>query len=258
MKQWIVLYDKEMLGMLRSYKWLWLPLVFLLLGIMNPVTTYFMPQLLEANGVSAEAAAAIPVPTAAEVLAKSLSQYNTLGLLILVLAFMGVVAGERLSGADVMTLVKPVSHLKLVTAKWASLLTLTFSSFALGYAGTWYYTNILIGAVPFSAVAQSFLVYGVWLTLAVTLTLFFSSLLNSLGGTAFLTLLTLAVLNLSAGFLERYMRWSPGRLSGAAQALLSEGESASRLWLPLAIGILLALALAYGSTLASKHRQARS
>ncbi|MDG0794039.1 hypothetical protein OMP38_26850 [Cohnella ginsengisoli] len=64
MSQWLVLYAKEMLGMRRSYKWLWLPLVFLLLGIMNPVTTYYMPQLLEASGISAEAAAAIPTPTA--------------------------------------------------------------------------------------------------------------------------------------------------------------------------------------------------
>ncbi|MDG0794040.1 hypothetical protein OMP38_26855 [Cohnella ginsengisoli] len=102
-----------------------------------------------------------------------MSQYNTLGLLILVLAFMGVVAGEWLSGADMMTLVKPVSHLKLVTSKWASLLTLTFASFVLGYAGTWYYTDILIGDVALSAVAQSCLVYAVWLTLAVTITLFF-------------------------------------------------------------------------------------
>ncbi|MDG0794041.1 hypothetical protein OMP38_26860 [Cohnella ginsengisoli] len=73
-----------------------------------------------------------------------------------------------------------------------------------------------------------------------------------------MTLLTLAVLNLSAGFLEKYMRWSPGRLSGAAQALLLEGAPASRLLSPLAVTILLALALVYGAARASRYRQARS
>jgi ABC-2 type transport system permease protein len=247
MNQWMVLYRKEMLEMGRNYKWLWVPLVFILLGLMNPVTAYYTPQLLEANGLSAEVIKSLPVPTGTEVMAKALGQYGTLGMLILVLSFMGTVAGERLHGSATLVLVKPVSRLTYITSKWAGMMTLTIVSFVLGYAATWYYTDILIGAVPFDRIWQSLLLYSVWLLFMTTVTLFFSCLLLSSGGIAFLSLLTAAALTLITGLLGRYMKWSPGRLSGEASHLLNSGQAGTGLWLPLVVTALLAALLIYGA-----------
>lgn len=254
MNQWIVLYNKELLGMWRNYKWMWVPLVFILLGMMNPVSTYFMPQLLEANGLSKAVIDALPAQTGADIMMKTLSQYNTLGLLILVLSFMGVVASERQSGSAIMVLVKPVTHLTYITAKWASMLSITIVSFGLGYLATWYYTEILIGSVPFTQIWQSFLVYSVWLLFAISVTLLFSSLLNSTGGIAFLSLLTLAGFSLVTSLLERYMKWSPGHLSGDAGALVTKGNLSTNLWLSLSVTAVLIVVMIYGAGIISKRK----
>ncbi len=50
MKQWLVLFQKEQVELWRNYKWIWVPVVFLLLGSSTPLSTYFMPQILEDFG----------------------------------------------------------------------------------------------------------------------------------------------------------------------------------------------------------------
>jgi ABC-2 type transport system permease protein len=254
MTQWIVLYKKENLEMWRNYKWLWVPLVFILLGMMDPVLNFYMPQILEANGIAKEILLAIPVPTAAETMIKTLSQFNTIGILVLVLSFMGTVASERQSGAAIMVLVKPVAHLSYVTSKWAGMLSLTIISFVLGYLVSWYYTGLLIGNVDFSQVWQSFLVYSLWLLFILSVTLFYSSLLNSTGGVAFLSLLTAAGFSLSSLLFTRYMKWSPGHLSSEAGELVKEGSSQTQLWMPICVTLIMIIVLIYGAVYISKRK----
>jgi ABC-2 type transport system permease protein len=256
MNRWSVLYKKEMLEMWRNYKWLWVPIVFIIIGMMNPVTAYYMPQLLEASGLTKEVIQAIPIPTGADILAKALSQYNTLGILILVLSLMGVVASERQSGAAIMILVKPVTHLSYITAKWAGMFSLTIVSFALGYIATWYYTGVLIGNVPFPQIWQSFLVYSLWLLFIVTITLIYSSLLSSTGGIAFLTILTVAAFSLSTSFLKRFMKWSPGKLASDAGYIVIKGTSTTmNLWLSVSVTTVLILIMIYGAAFISKKKK---
>jgi ABC-2 type transport system permease protein len=254
MRQWFVLYNKEMLEMQRNYKWIWVPLIFILIGIMNPVGTYYLPQLLEFNGLPNEILAAIPTPTGAEVMLKTLSQYSTLGILILVLSFMGAVASERLSGSAIMVLVKPVPHLSYITAKWVAMFTLTTVSFVSGYMATWYYTGLLIGDVAFTQIWQSLLVYLLWLLFVISITLFYSSLLNSTGAIAFLSLLTLAAISLSTLTFTRYMKWSPGRLSSEAGALVTQDLTNTSLWSTLSVTIILIILLIYAAAFISKRK----
>jgi ABC-2 type transport system permease protein len=252
--QWIVLYSKEMLEMQRNYKWIWVPLVFILLGIMNPIGTYYLPQLLESNGLSNEILKAIPTPTGAEVMLKTLSQYNTLGILILVLSFMGAVASERLSGSAIMVLVKPVPHLSYITAKWVAMLTLTTVSFVSGYIAAWYYTSLLIGDVGFTEIWKSMLVYLLWLLFVIAITLFYSSLLNSTGAIAFVSLLTLAAISLSTLTFTRFMKWSPGQLSTEAGALVTHDLTITSLWSTLSITVILIMLLNYAAAFISKRK----
>lgn len=258
MRTWYLLFRKEMLESVRSYKWIWIPLVFLALGIMNPLTSYYMPEILQASGVSEEAAKLIPVPTAGEILAKSLSQYNTLGLLVLALAFMGIVASERQSGSAIMVLVKPVSHTGYIMAKWSGMTALTLASVGLGQLGTWYYTNLLFDAIPFSKVAVSYSVFALWMIFVISLVLFLSCLLKSPGGVAFLSLAAAAVLSLATSLLGGAMRWSPSRLSAEAGGMLTQDQAGAGIWLPIAVTCLLIAALCAGSAAASKRMWTRA
>lgn len=249
MTVWTVLYMKEMKELWRSRKWVWVPLVFVLLGVSQPVASYYMPDILQAAGSLPEGAVIeIPKPTAAEVLGQTLSQYGTIGLLILVLSLMGVVSAERVSGAASLVLVKPVSFASYITAKWAGAITLIFASFAAGYVSSWYYTELLIGPIAADRAIASLLLYGFWLVFVATVTVSLSSVLNGSGAIAFLSVGIVIMLTVLTGLFERYMRWSPSTLTGHATAILKQGGPGPQLSVALAVTaaasvLLLSLAL---------------
>lgn len=238
MTVWLVLYAKEMMELWRSRKWIWVPLVFVLLGVSQPVTTYYLPDILQAAGSLPEGTVIeIPKPTGAAVLAQTLSQYGMLGVLILILSVMGVVSAERASGAAGLVLVKPVSFASYITAKWAASITIGVVSFAAGYASSWYYTELLIGSVEPVRFLQSMLLYGLWLAFVVTVAVTFSSIMNGSGAIAFLSVGLVALLSVLAGVFRHYMGWSPGTLSGHAAAVLNDGTAGSGLPLAMAVTI---------------------
>lgn len=253
MRTWWILFVKEMQESARNYKWIWVPLVFAALGIMDPITSYYMPEILQASGVSAEAAKLIPVPTAAEIIVQSLSQFGTLGLLVLALAFMGIVASERHAGSAVMVLVKPVSHASYIMSKWCAMLTLTLAAVGLGQLGSWYYTSLLFDTVALSPLFGSFLVYALWLIVVITLVLLLSCLLKSTGGVAFIALAAAGVLSLATQLLGEAMRWSPSRLTAQAGQILLEGRAGEDLWLPASVAVVLIAAMLFGAITASKR-----
>lgn len=236
--QWFVLIRKELLEAIRSYRILWMPAVFLLLGVMQPIISYYLPDIIaSAGGMPAGTVIEIPVPTGPEVLAETLSQYNTLGALVIALSFMSAISGERSAGTASLVLVKPVSHGVFVSSKWAAGSLLTFLSFALGYLGAWYYTSLLIETVDIGRVAGSLLLYALWLILIGTLTLLFSALLRSGAGAAAAALGAAAVISIVSGLWADTLAWSPGRLSAYAASLLASGTLPGAAWPAAAVAL---------------------
>lgn len=222
--RFIVMVQKELLELVRSFKLLWVPLVYLLLGIMQPVSSYFMPVILEQAGSLPEGTIIeIPKPPGSEVLAQTLQQFGTLGVLVLVLVCMGTVSGERNNGTASLILVKPISVLSFIGSKWTAMLLLTWGSLTVGYFASWYYTGLLFGEVPLMKVMSSLLVYGLWLSFVVTITILFSSLLRSPAAAAFSTLGGAFALSLLAGLFPKLLGWSPGSLSGFAYQSVATG-----------------------------------
>jgi len=222
--RFIVMVQKELLELVRSFKLLWVPLVYLLLGIMQPVSAYFMPVILEQAGSLPEGTVIeIPKPPGSEVLAQTLQQFGTLGVLVLVLVCMGTVSSERNNGTASLILVKPISVLSFIGSKWTAMLLLTWGSLTAGYFASWYYTGLLFGEVPLAKVISSLLVYGLWLSFVVTITVLFSALLRSPAAAAFSTLGGAVALSLLAGLFPKLLGWSPGALSGFAYQSVTMG-----------------------------------
>lgn len=238
MRQWLVIFSKEQKEMLRNYKWIWVPLVFILLGAMQPITSYYLPQILESLGGLPEGAVfEIPMPTGSEVLVATLGQFSQVGILVLILSNMGIVASERSSGAYLMVLVKPVSFGSYITAKWASITLLSLSALFLGYVFAAYYTHVLIGGIVMKDAILGGLVYGLWLTFIMTLVILFSSFMKSNGAVAFLTLGITILLSITSGVLTKILYWTPARLTTHSQALILTGEAGEHFWLVLFVTI---------------------
>jgi ABC-2 type transport system permease protein len=225
MSQFIVLFQKEILESWRNFKWIWMPITFILLGVMEPITQHYLPQILNSMGDLPEGAVIeLPIPSAVEVLTMSFGQFDLLGILILVLASMGVIAGERKSGVAAMILVKPVSYFSFVTAKWLSTLLLMWFSYFVGSIAAWYYIGILFEFISFSDFFVSFIIYGCWLSLVISLTIFYNSFLKTPGLVGFLSLATIILLTTLSGIFSKWLSWSPANLINySGQALLIDG-----------------------------------
>ncbi|WNS73856.1 ABC transporter permease subunit [Bacillus sp. DTU_2020_1000418_1_SI_GHA_SEK_038] len=224
MSQWLTLFNKEMVEMSRNFKWVWVPLVFILLSVKEPLTLYYMPQILDAVGGLPEGAVIqLPVPSASEVMVAILSQFNTLGVLIIALTSMGIIAGERKSGVAGLILVKPVSYTSFITAKWAGALLLLWASYFAGYLASWYYVVILFEAVPFADFIQSFLLNGIWLSFVLTVTFLFNTIFKSPGAVGFVSLTAIILLSIINSIFANWLDWSPVQLPAYTSQLLFYG-----------------------------------
>jgi ABC-2 type transport system permease protein len=227
MRQWFTLLQKEMVEMWRNFKWIWVPITFILIGVEKPITSYYMPKILKSAGnLPKGAIIELPTPTAAEVLIGGLGEYTSLGVLVIVLSMMGIIAAERKSGVAAMILVKPVSYPSYVTAKWTGAILLVWFSFFIGYLATWYYTGILFDWVAIGYVFQSFFFYSLWLTVILTITLFFSAALLTPGVAGFLSLAVTIIVSIVSSSLSHWLEWSPAQLTDYANdILMSKGIS---------------------------------
>lgn len=239
-----IFYKKEIMEAARNYKLIWVPIVFLILGIMQPLSTYYMPDILAMSAnVPKEAVSLIAMPSPAEVVAQTIGQYSTVGLLVLVLAGMNTVAGERVSGTGELLLARSVSPAAMIFAKWAALMTLLVISLALGLAGSAYYTEQLIGSVEWIKVAGSGSLYALWLAWVLTLLLPLGTVLRG-PATAFISLASAALMSLLSGLFPSYMDWSPGRLRGLSAEWLVGGTGSAFLPAAASIGIMVLSAVA--------------
>lgn len=257
MRTWLVLFHKECLELIRSYKWLWVPLIFLLLGIAQPITSYLLPDLLKVAGNLPEGAIMeIPLPRPGESLASVLSNYNTIGLLVLTLAFMSSITGERQRGITSLIMAKPVSGFAYLSSKWTASVMLAWTSLLLGYGGAWYYVDMLLGKVNAMHALEALLLYALWLAFLMALLILMGSWLASGGAAAAVTLLSAAVLTLASGLLTNWLFFSPTRLVTHAEALLMKGQPEPSLGLSLGVSlaaIVVMLALAQFRFTRSSH-----
>ncbi|HAM80361.1 ABC transporter permease [Ornithinibacillus bavariensis] len=244
--QWSTLFQKELLENWRNKKWIWVPLVIILVSIMDPITNYFLPQIIESVGGMPDGTVfELPDFSPSEVIMMSLSQLSSLGVLVIVLLSMGTISGERKSGVSELILVKPVSYSNYITSKWLSLLLLVWLSLFLGLLMSWYYTNILYGTLSFVDFTKVFFFYGIWLTLVVSLSIFYNSIFKSSGLVAFFTILTIMIMSIITKIFHHVLDWSPNNLSIYIQEMLTTEKINGDLWatsgVALAISVLLVL-----------------
>lgn len=236
------LYSKEMLEAMRSYKLIWIPVVFIILGIMQPLVTFYMADILAASSnVPAGFMDSYEMPGAAAVMAQALGQYGTIGILILALGTMNSLAGERSSGTAELLMARPVSPVSIVVAKWAANFTVLVIALVLGAAGAAYYTVQLMGDLAWSAVAAASGLYALWLLCAVSLTLLFSAWLRGPAAAAFALLLA-AGMSLVHSLLPSRTNWLPAALPGMSAGVLAEGRAASGPMISAAVLIIICIA----------------
>lgn len=254
--QWTTLLQKEILENWRNFKWVWVPLVMILIACMDPISTYYLPQIIDAVGGMPEGAAIeIPEYQPSDIIMMSLSQFSSLGVLIIVLMSMGTIASERKSGVLELVLVKPVSYKNYITAKWVSLMLLVWVGFILGMLASWYYVNLLFGDLSFVSLIKVILFYGLWLSLVISLSIFYNSLVKSAGLVAFFTILTVMIMSIITKIFAHYLAWSPNNISSHIHEMLVNNKIPTDLLGSAGITIVMIVFLLIGSTFTFKSKE---
>lgn len=259
MTQFNVLLKKEWRENFRNYKVFWIPIVFILFGIIEPVTNYFMPQILDSVGNLPDGAVIeIPPPEPEEILVAVMGQYQLIGILVLVLAYMGSVAGERKNGTATLLYVRPLSYRSYFLSKWILASAVGMLSVWSGLLAAYYYTFLLFERVDFTKFLKFGATYSLWILLIVSLVLLMSAALPNAGLAAAGSLLLIFVFQLIEGLLGTYWTVSPLKIPGYAAQWLLDGPKPEDFWWTAGIGILLIFAMILAGIRSSKANASKT
>ena len=253
-----VLLQKEWREQTRSFKVLWIPLVFIIFGIIEPITNHFLPEIMKSVGNMPEGTEFIwPEFQGEEIFMSLLSQYQFIGILVIVLAFMGSISGERKSGTATLLYVRPISFRDYFLSKWLVINGIVLGSVWLGFFAAWYYINILFNHVDAGSVIQFIATYSLWIIFVVTVVLAFSAAFST-GVGATLALIVIIIFQAADSLIGEYWMTSPWKLPMYASYAFEGGINASSFWWSAGTTILIIIGLVLFGIMMSKRNAAKT
>lgn len=254
MQQFKALFLKEWRESVRSFKLIWIPLVFILLGISDPIMNYFMEDILKAVGNMPEGfMLTMPELQPADLLMASTGQFQSIGLLVLIAAYIGIFSRERQNGTATLIYVRPVSFTAMYVSKWMVASIIAMISAIAGYAGSMYYTALLYGTVDWIKFFAMLGTYCLWLLFVMAVTVAMSAAFN----TSIAAAVTIVIISLGL-FIDSLFGafWSvtPWKLANYGIALLTDSMLLKTYWLTVLIVVgLTILSIVLGIVMSRKN-----
>lgn len=255
MQQFNALLLKEWRDSWRSLKLIWIPLVFLLLGVSDPLTNYFMKDILQAVGNMPEGFEMImPELKPVDLLVASTGQFQLIGIIVLIAAYIGSFSRERQNGTATLLYVRPISFGALFLSKWIVASIVAVISAVAGYTGSMYYTALLYGTVDWTKFVTMIGTYCVWLLFVMALTIAMSAAFQtSVAATITIVLVPLGLLidQIIGGF------WtiSPWKLANYGLALMTDSIQMTHYWWTFGlIVVLTVVTILFGIVMSKRNR----
>lgn len=139
MRAYLSFTKKEFLGNLRTYKLLMMFLVFLLFGMLGPLTAKLMPKLLETlitDGITIT----LPEPSAFDSWAQFFKNVSQMGLFVVVILFSGMMANEYSHNTLVHMLTKGLKRSTVILSKFTAASLIWTGSYVLCFFMSYFYT----------------------------------------------------------------------------------------------------------------------
>ena len=210
---------KELREALRGNRLLVVGVVFLLLGIISPVTAKYTPELLKLIGTGqAGVTITFPTPTVADAIAQYLKNVAGTGVLVAILLPMGMVAREKERGTAAFALTKPLSREAFLAAKLVALLVTLAAGVALAAIATYFYTALLFKPIALGGFIACTLLILLSLVVYALLTFLGSVVANSQLPAVGIGLAAWAVISL-VSVIPSATKFTPAGLIEAASAL---------------------------------------
>jgi ABC-2 type transport system permease protein len=212
-----VLLQKELREQLRTGRLVAVAAVFILFGLLGPLTDRYMKELLEAIGTQAGGMTiAVPPPSLAGDATQILKNLSQFGIVCALLLAMGTVAWEKERGTAGLILTKPASRAAFLAAKLAAISLNLAVATILGCGIAFVYTALLYPE-PFAIGGYVAMMALLWwmLVVFVSITLLGSTLTRSAIAAAGIGLVAMIVLGMIAALptVGPYMPMSLGTVA---------------------------------------------
>jgi ABC-2 type transport system permease protein len=160
----LVLIRKEIQESVRDLRILWVPLVFICVGVMQPITMKMLPDILKksaGSGITVDPN--MLKQSGNQIFAGIFSQMDQFAIIVIALVLMSAIVKEKNDGTLDVLFSKPVTTGMYLASKFIPNALLMLVSAALGLLAGWYYTNIYFSNVTATQALQAIAVYLVWI-----------------------------------------------------------------------------------------------
>ncbi|GIN74814.1 ABC transporter permease [Bacillus sp. J14TS2] len=241
MNRFTVLLQKEWLDAKRSYKLLWLPVVFVFLGILQPLSSFYLPEILKmAGGLPDGMTITLPELTASEVLASALTdQFDQMGLIVIVMATMGIIATDKNNGMLAFILTRNTTLVEYLLSKLVGHAVIIAGSIFLGFLTTVFYTSYLYQAVSVARIVAGVGVYYIWCLFMLAFVIAIGALLSRTSAIALLSIFVLIFLKTVTLLGGGFQILNPAYLSNQAVSIITSGNVLPHFFITIAAAVLL-------------------
>jgi ABC-2 type transport system permease protein len=245
------LWRLEWLRLVRTPRAISLAVVFVAIGLIEPVVTKYQGKLLAhvGNGVKIT----VPPPTPADGLNGYVSEVMLVGLILVVVLASGALTFDASQGRAIFLRTRVGGCWQLLAPRVTVSAAAAAVAYLLGTLAAWYETSLLLGSLPAGRMLAGVLCAAAYLTFAVAVTALAASLARSTIATAgitFVILLALPVL----GTVHVIDRWLPSVLVDAPVELVNGAHQLDYFWPALVVA---AVATAAALALATSRLNAR-
>lgn len=212
------LWRLEWLRLVRTPRALSLAVVFLAIGLIEPVATRYVGTLLAHT--SHGAVIRLPKPTPADALSSYVSEATLVGMIVLVAVAASALGFDSSPGLAAFFRTRVRSMWQLIAPRFAAYAVAGALAYLLGTLAAWYETRLLIGSLPVAGLFAGVACAVVYLAFAIALTALATSLARNTVASAGITLAILLALPLLAD-VHAISNWVPSALVGAPADLVS-------------------------------------
>lgn len=182
MRNILILGKVELLEAVRNIKFVWLAVFFMILGVTQPLIDRYMEVVIEnlggVDGIMMDPNASVP-PSNEVLLGTFSGQFNQIGLIVLVISFMGMMVVEKNNGVQSFIFTRPVSSLEYIVSKLFGNWFISMVCISIGSIVSYFYTIYLFDYYPISKFLLFLLFYSLWILFVVSLAVLLSTFIKS-------------------------------------------------------------------------------
>lgn len=253
MKSCLIFTGKEMREYIRSYRLLILGIVFIIFGMLSPATAKYTPEILKMVGGDTGMSITLPPVTVLDSYVQFFKNINSMGVIIILLVFAGMVADEKVKGSASLILTKNLSRPAFVMAKFFGAAMLWTAIFAVGALVCLGYTMWLFPGDSVANLLPGFAAYWLYGLLLLAFTTLASAAAKSHGLATIGAFAGWGLLMLSMSF-QQIAKYSPAMLGAANVPVIAGAMPSGDLLVPMLIAVAL-IGLSLGGAAWSLSRQ---